>query len=575
MSKKFCDIEVLLEDVQAGRWWDDMKSRSKGVDKWETLRQNGPHFQPVYTQLPKGVGVMYNGKKVDLDGKKTNNVFNVTAEEAALFYATALERDVRLEDSRDSNHKDVKDDPVFKKNFWEDWKVILGANHTIKNLESVDFKSIMKWISKNSEDKAESRKRLSKDEKAEAKEQKDAINKLYGFSIVDGIRIAVGGYAVQPPSLFIGHGSQPKRGKIKKRILPEDVTINVSKNSIPMCSINGKSCKWGSVVENKKVEWLATWKNPITNGSASIRLKRETSSGTCMDDFAKFEKARKLNKNIGSVRAAYVRDMKKGKPEAVAAHLLDVMPIRPGSDKDTSKEADTVGLTTLTCGNVTLESDNNIAFSFSGKSSIKFDRTVKVDPSAYNYIKKVCASGGNKKALFPNMKPIDLNAYLNPLSPGLTSKVFRTWTASRMMQQALDDMDVPVGADVYTKVVDFDMANMTAALELNHKTMTNQKAKSLKIEKLKSTKKDLLLKKKNAKTDIQRKNAAKAISVNEFNIRLANENVSLSTSKINYIDPRIVVAWAKRTQTPIENIYNKILQGKFIWSMETPSDWTF
>jgi DNA topoisomerase-1 len=173
------------------------------------------------------------------------------------------------------------------------------------------------------------------------------------------------------------------------------------------------------------------------------------------------------------------------------------------------------------------------------------------------------------------MKPIDLNAYLNPLSPGLTSKVFRTWTASRMMQQALDDMDVPVGADVYTKVVDFDMANMTAALELNHKTMTNQKAKSLKIEKLKSTKKDLLLKKKNANTDIQRKNAAKAISVNEFNIRLANENVSLSTSKINYIDPRIVVAWAKRTQTPIENIYNKILQGKFIWSMETPSDWTF
>jgi len=33
----------------------------------------------------------------------------------------------------------------FKENFWTDWKVILGKNHVIQNLEDCDFTPIYDW----------------------------------------------------------------------------------------------------------------------------------------------------------------------------------------------------------------------------------------------------------------------------------------------------------------------------------------------------------------------------------------------------------------------------------------------
>ena len=58
-------------------------------------------------------------------------------------------------------------------------------------------------------------------------------------------------------------------------------------------------------------------------------------------------------------------------------------------------------------------------------------------------------------------------------------------------------------------------------------------------------------------------------------LRVAEENVSLNTSKVNYIDPRITVAWAKKFEVPIEGLMNKNMLENFIWAMETPSKWKF
>ncbi|PNH03016.1 DNA topoisomerase 1 [Tetrabaena socialis] len=46
------------------------------------------------------------------------------------------------------------------------------------------------------------------------------------------------------------------------------------------------------------------------------------------------------------------------------------------------------------------------------------------------------------------------------------------------------------------------------------------------------------------------------------------KTVALGTSKINYMDPRITVAWCKRNEVPIEKIFNKSLLGKFNWAMD-------
>jgi len=54
-----------------------------------------------------------------------------------------------------------------------------------------------------------------------------------------------------------------------------------------------------------------------------------------------------------------------------------------------------------------------------------------------------------------------------------------------------------------------------------------------------------------------------------------NKAVSLTTSKINYIDPRISVAWAKKYDVSIEKIFSKALRQKFPWAMDVEEDWEF
>ena len=51
--------------------------------------------------------------------------------------------------------------------------------------------------------------------------------------------------------------------------------------------------------------------------------------------------------------------------------------------------------------------------------------------------------------------------------------------------------------------------------------------------------------------------------------------INTGTSKGNYIDPRISISWAKKTQTPIEKLYTPAIRSKFIWAMDTKSDWKF
>jgi DNA topoisomerase-1 len=54
-----------------------------------------------------------------------------------------------------------------------------------------------------------------------------------------------------------------------------------------------------------------------------------------------------------------------------------------------------------------------------------------------------------------------------------------------------------------------------------------------------------------------------------------NKEVALGTSKINYMDPRISVAWCKRNEVPIEKVFSKTLRDKFNWAMAVDPTWEF
>ncbi|KAK6590563.1 DNA topoisomerase I [Cryptosporidium xiaoi] len=61
----------------------------------------------------------------------------------------------------------------------------------------------------------------------------------------------------------------------------------------------------------------------------------------------------------------------------------------------------------------------------------------------------------------------------------------------------------------------------------------------------------------------------------KIKIKDDNKTVALNTSKINYMDPRISVAFCKRYELPIDKIFNRSLRTKFPWAMYTRSDFAF
>ena len=84
-------------------------------------------------------------------------------------------------------------------------------------------------------------------------------------------------------------------GKIKKRVYPRDITINIGRGApVPTHPFAGQA--WKEVRHDDTVTWLAFWKDTINSA-----FKADS-------DLAKYEKARKLKDSIGSIRANYTAD---------------------------------------------------------------------------------------------------------------------------------------------------------------------------------------------------------------------------------------------------------------------------
>lgn len=72
----------------------------------------------------------------------------------------------------------------------------------------------------------------------------------------------VGNFRVEPPSLFRGRGEHPKMGKIKQRVYPRDITINIGKDApVPEHPYPGQ--RWKEVRHDNTVTWLAYWRDTV------------------------------------------------------------------------------------------------------------------------------------------------------------------------------------------------------------------------------------------------------------------------------------------------------------------------
>uniref|UniRef100_A0A8C2JU66 DNA topoisomerase I n=1 Tax=Cyprinus carpio TaxID=7962 RepID=A0A8C2JU66_CYPCA len=538
--------------------WEEEKYED-GV-KWKFLEHKGPYFPPEYQPLPDDVKFYYNGKPVKL---------SLPAEEVALFFAQMVDHEYTTKE-------------VFRNNFFRDWRkeMTLEERQLIMDLNKCDFGELHAMHIQ----KVEARKNLSKEEKLVNKEANQKIVDEYGYCVLDHHRERIGNFKIEPPGLFRGRGDHPKQGMLKKRIQPEDVIINCSKGSrIPEPPAGHR---WKEVRHDNTVTWLASWTENV-QGSCKYVMLNANSKLKGEKDWEKYEVARKLKTCVDAIRAQYQEDLKSKqmgtRQRAVALYFIDKLALRAGNEKEEGETADTVGCCSLRVEHITLHDTLDgqkcvVEFDFLGKDCIRYYNKVPVTKRVFKNLKLFMENKQEGDDLFDRLNTQTLNKHLSSLMPGLTAKVFRTYNASITLQQQLKEL---VKENVAEKLLSYNRANRAVAILCNHQrappktfeqSMANLQAKMFTCKSILCVF-SVVEKKKKAVQRCEEQLLKMEVQATD---REENKQIALSTSKLNYLDPRISVAWCKNMEVPLDKIYNKTLRDKFAWAIDmTEHDFVF
>lgn len=410
------------------------------------------------------------------------------AEEAALFYAVKLQT-IYVQD------------PVFNSNFFKDFKKVLQDHPPldgtkITDFDKLDFNQMHDYQKGIKEDEKERKKKLAPSARKKEMENKKAVEEEMKSCLVDGKKQRVGNVLVEPPALFMGRGKHPKRGMIKPRVQPEEITINHTLNDPahpPPAAPAGH--KWKSVVEYKDVTWLAHWVD--FNGNYKYVYLDSTSSFKSNSDRDKFEKARKLDKCIKKLRKT-IDDMliSKSRQErqlGTVVWLIDNYSLRAGNEKG-EDEAATYGVCSLLVEHVKelVDAEKKVQLEFLGKDSMLFKETLEVPERIFKNIKMFATSTKDAKgalttksptdAIFDRVDTADVNKFLRDPSKGgmsgLSAKVFRTYNASTTFQGLLnktaDNLEERgIEATAQTLKDEYMQANRLVAILCNHQKTIN------------------------------------------------------------------------------------------------------
>ncbi|KAG9389485.1 DNA topoisomerase 1 [Carpediemonas membranifera] len=656
-------VDELLGEGNYIPWWDDvdMEALSKSdlsssngdddddepqspkaaeVEGWTTCTHNGIMFEPPYE--PHGVPLVYDGVEY---------VLPPHLEEIATMFAAEL-------------HTPYSAKEVFCKNFWTDFQKCLNPGlkkkedrHPIQYFKLADFSKIWKHLN----DERQKKLLISKEEKAALAAQTKTLRDHYGFATIDGARIEVGPWKVEPPHLYKGRGNHPMQGHVTKRIMPEDVTLNLDYKSgcnPPTPNVPGR---WGEIQCLPDVQWIAAYSSGEFTSTLKYMRPGATSPMKGRSDLIKFNLARKLTLRIDELRKSIEADMAADQPmdtrqRAVVIHVIDRLAIRAGGDKDTTKTADTVGVCNLRVEHVTLDpATRSVSFDFLGKDSIRYQRTEVFDPLPFQVFADSIATKGRAERLWSAGTHGRVNEWLSGFMPGLSLKVLRTFNACVTLDKLLWKTPKGLfGKDVKLKEI-YTEANKEVALMCNHQKSAakgheasvrkgKQKADEAKAaveevgacvvallgfiltqfdvdedeavvdaaleavgisrdkagvaptkeqtkllnplfsKKMKGsdeavefdpTLKQALAKLKTTTAKLSRTRDQLARLSGSVTERESLKTVALGTSRLNYLDPRITVAWCRREGFPITKVFNKTLLTKFPWALDVPAEWVF
>ena len=210
-----------------------------------------------------------------------------------------------------------------------------------------------------------------------------------------------------------------------------------------------------------------------------------------------------------------------------------------------------------------------------------------------------------------------VNKYLASLMPGLTAKVFRTFRASWTLETHLLQ-PAAAGARLPEKLLAYHRANREVAVLCNHQvgsrarrpacpsqsklpeyavwqravppahaarlaTLTQALARC-EAEAAEAEAAVAAARRAKEPAAVMERLRARAAALAARQTKRAaalavhaeGKEVALGTSKLNYLDPRISVAWCLRHKVPVEKVYNAAQRETFQWAIETtPVDFRF
>jgi len=353
-------------------------------------------------------------------------------------------------------------DKVFVRNFFEDFCRALGINDKL-GPEDFDFSEIINYVEKERAWKEsltkEERKRLREERKA----VREANKEKYGYAIVDGVRMEISNYIAEPSCIFMGRGKHPKRGRWKEGPREEDIELNLSPDA-PRPPGN-----WKRIIWEPDVLWIARWRDKLSGKMKYVWLS-ENSKLKQKKDIEKFNKAIELRRNIEKIKKHIEENLNSDdlirRKTATVCYLIDRLKIRVGDEKD-PEEADTVGASTLRPEHIKFEEDGKVVFNFLGKDSVPHIFKVRLPEVVIRNLKEFSASA--KSAIFDGVNSKRVSEFLDEVVCGLSAKVFRTYYASKAVEEKLECTPVKREDPDYVKKYVAAMANLEAAKVCNHR----------------------------------------------------------------------------------------------------------
>ena len=447
------------------------------------------------------------------------------------------------------------EDSTFRSNFMECFAAALGLKEKIA-LEDFDWSTITSWIEAERTRKANMSKEEKKKVAAERKKIREERKEHYGWACVDGVKMEIANYAVEPPGIFMGRGKHPDRGRWKPAISTTDVTLNLSPDA-PM-----PPGEWAGREWRPDELWIARWTDKLASKVKYIWFHDATPMKQERVQ-EKFDLALELESRVDKVRAHIQRNLTsedvKRRKVATVAYLIDVFNIRVGDEKET--ESGTVGATSLRREHIRLihNSPPAVKLHFLGKDSILFEREHQVSEAAYRNLQEF-VSGGDR--VFSGITTDAVREFLSEAMPRLSPKVFRTFSATHLFRQRLDVCKVGLDSSDSDKKMALMEANAGVAQMLNH-----QKAIPKKWQETYNKRLEMLGSLKGAKGKSADKRR-QSLKLRLVQMKL-NKTWNLGTSLRNYIDPRVSVRFCRKVNYDWKKYYPKTLVAKFAWAEST------